>query len=87
MSKQNMEFKDSGIPWIGQIPKHWEISKIKYVANLFTGNSISDSQKDNFTNSENSLPYIATKDIELDTNLVNYKNGMYIQQKNRCDCE
>ena len=82
MSKQNMEFKDSGIPWIGQIPKHWEISKIKYVANLFTGNSISDSQKDNFTNSENSLPYIATKDIELDTNLVNYKNGMYIPKLN-----
>ncbi|WP_096018516.1 restriction endonuclease subunit S [Campylobacter lanienae] len=82
MSKQNIEFKDSGIPWIGQIPKHWEISKIKYVANLFTGNSISDSQKDNFTNSENSLPYIATKDIELDTNLVNYKNGMYIPKLN-----
>lgn len=82
MSKQNIEFKDSGIPWIGQIPKHWEISKIKYVANLFTGNSISYSQKDNFTNSENSLPYIATKDIELDTNLVNYKNGMYIPKLN-----
>ena len=82
MSNQNREFKDSGIPWIGQIPKHWEISKIKYVANLFTGNSISDSQKDNFTNSENSLPYIATKDIELDTNLVNYKNGMYIPKLN-----
>ncbi|WP_236843011.1 restriction endonuclease subunit S [Campylobacter lanienae] len=82
MSKQNIEFKDSGIPWIGEIPKHWEISKIKYVANLFTGNSISDSQKDNFTNSENSLPYIATKDIELDTNLVNYKNGMYIPKLN-----
>lgn len=77
-----MKFKDSQIAWIGQIPKDWEISKIKYVANLFTGNSISDSQKNNFTNSENSLPYIATKDIELDTNLVNYKNGMYIPKLN-----
>ncbi|MBQ7136199.1 restriction endonuclease subunit S [Campylobacter sp.] len=82
MNNQNMKFKDSQIAWIGQIPKDWEISKIKYVANLFTGNSISDSQKNNFTNSENSLPYIATKDIELDTNLVNYKNGMYIPKLN-----
>ncbi|WP_086251406.1 restriction endonuclease subunit S [Campylobacter devanensis] len=31
MSKQNMEFKDSGIPWIGQIPKHWEVIRNKYV--------------------------------------------------------
>ncbi|WP_236842522.1 restriction endonuclease subunit S [Campylobacter lanienae] len=29
MSKQNMEFKDSGIAWIGQIPKHWEVKKVK----------------------------------------------------------
>ena len=30
LNPKNMEFKDSGIPWIGQIPKHWKISKIKY---------------------------------------------------------
>ena len=48
MNTKNTNFKNSGIAWIGQIPKHWEISKIKYVANLFTGNSIRDSQKDNF---------------------------------------
>ena len=24
--------KDSGIPWIGQIPKHWVVTKIKYIA-------------------------------------------------------
>ncbi|WP_305863081.1 restriction endonuclease subunit S [Helicobacter cholecystus] len=27
-------FKDSGIEWIGKIPKHWEIKKIKFVAKL-----------------------------------------------------
>ncbi len=29
------EYKDSGIPWIGEIPEHWEV---KRVASLFTGN-------------------------------------------------
>ena len=33
MSKQNMEFKDSGIPWIGEIPKHWEIKRLKFILN------------------------------------------------------
>lgn len=31
MSKQNREFKDSGIPWIGQIPKHWKVTKINHL--------------------------------------------------------
>ncbi len=26
----NVEMKDSGIVWIGMIPKHWEVNKIKY---------------------------------------------------------
>ncbi len=29
MSNQNIEFKDSQIHWIGHIPKHWEIKKVK----------------------------------------------------------
>lgn len=29
----NVEMKDSGIEWIGEIPKHWEVRKLKYVSN------------------------------------------------------
>ena len=25
----SVEMKDSGIAWIGEIPKHWEVEKIK----------------------------------------------------------
>ena len=27
----DVEMKDSGIEWIGEIPKHWEVKKIKYI--------------------------------------------------------
>jgi len=30
-------YKDSGIEWLGEIPKHWEIKKLKYVAHVETG--------------------------------------------------
>lgn len=30
----NVEMKDSGIDWIGQIPKHWQIKKLKYILNI-----------------------------------------------------
>jgi type I restriction enzyme S subunit len=29
--------KDSGIDWIGQTPTHWEVKKIKHIAEFFTG--------------------------------------------------
>lgn len=25
------EYKDSGVQWLGEIPKHWEIKKAKYI--------------------------------------------------------
>lgn len=33
------EMKDSGIEWIGQIPKRWKIKKIKYVFNVTSGST------------------------------------------------
>lgn len=36
----NVEMKDSGIDWIGQIPKHWEIKKLKDKFNFAKGLSI-----------------------------------------------
>lgn len=36
------KMKNSGIEWIGKIPKEWNIIKCKYVSNLYTGNSIKD---------------------------------------------
>lgn len=29
--KSNAEMKDSGIDWIGEIPKHWEVKRLKYL--------------------------------------------------------
>ncbi|MBD2134149.1 restriction endonuclease subunit S [Sphaerospermopsis sp. FACHB-1094] len=31
----NVPMKDSGIEWLGEIPKHWEISKAKFVSRIF----------------------------------------------------
>lgn len=71
-------YKDSGVEWIGKIPEDWNLTKIKYCCSVYTGNSISDDEKDNYTNEENAIPYVATKDIDADTNTINYDNGLYI---------
>ena len=30
-------YKDSGIEWLGEIPEHWEVVKIKHIAEIITG--------------------------------------------------
>ena len=34
------EMKESGIEWIGQIPKHWEVRKVKYIFTIGRGRVI-----------------------------------------------
>lgn len=39
----NVEMKPSGIEWIGEIPAHWEVKKIKYIATLVSQKSIPET--------------------------------------------
>ena len=77
--RDEREMKDSGIEWIGKIPIHWSYKKIKHIASLYTGNSISDSDKDNYSDPIDAHPYIATKHINADNNSVDYENGLYVK--------
>lgn len=36
--------KDSGIDWIGQIPAHWVMVKLKYISNLQSGSNLTSEQ-------------------------------------------
>lgn len=75
--------KDSGIEWIGEIPTNWKVCRFKNVANLYTGNSIKDNEKDNYLDSYDAIPYISTKDITKDFCTIDYNNGLYTKRE---DC-
>lgn len=36
----DVPMKDSGVPWLGQVPVGWEMKKMKYIANLKSGSAI-----------------------------------------------
>ena len=38
------EMKDSGIEWIGEIPKHWKIKKPKYIGSIRSGDSVTNKK-------------------------------------------
>lgn len=41
---KNVEMKDSGIEWLGKIPKHWNIRKIKFLSNMLSGTNLTSEQ-------------------------------------------
>lgn len=47
---KNVTLKDSGIEWIGEIPEHWDVKRLKYFGNNYNGltyspNDICNSQE------------------------------------------
>ena len=69
LNPKNMEFKDSGIPWIGQIPKHWEVKKIKYCLKENFGGCWGDDLE-NEQISQNSRLCIRVADFDFDKQKV-----------------
>lgn len=44
MENRYDKYKDSGIAWIGEIPEHWKITKIQYLAQLKSGYSLTTEE-------------------------------------------
>lgn len=44
MSKRYSKYKDSGVEWIGDIPQHWSVVRLKFIAESFIGITYSPDQ-------------------------------------------
>ncbi len=77
------KMKYSGVEWIGNIPNEWKLNKLKNVADIYNGNSISDEEKSLYEDNKDSYPYIATKDINMQNATINYENGMYTKYNDK----
>lgn len=49
---QNVKMKESGVEWIGEIPEHWEVKKLKYVSSIGTGSTPPTSNSEYFENGD-----------------------------------
>ncbi|MEE6188154.1 restriction endonuclease subunit S [Niabella digestorum] len=53
-------YKDSGVEWIGEMPEHWEVRKLKYLGYLFSGLSNKkgeDFSKEYLPNTKEFIPF------------------------------
>jgi type I restriction enzyme, S subunit len=49
--KPYLEYKDSGLPWLGAVPKHWEVRRLKQICRFAYGDSLPSE-----TRREGSIP-------------------------------
>lgn len=73
---KNVEMKDSGIEWIGEIPKHWKINKIGRICNVITdfvasGSFASIAKNVTYLNNEDYAMLVRTVDLSNKRENVN----------------
>ncbi|HIC9324300.1 TPA: restriction endonuclease subunit S [Campylobacter jejuni] len=74
---KNINFKDSGIEWLGEIPQHWRIVKLKYVA--FTNIGLVYTPDDIIENSDEGYPVLRANNIQ--NGKIDYQDLIYIKSK------
>lgn len=79
MIKKYKVYKDIKFNHLREIPIDWTLLKIKFIANIYTGDSLNDDYKTLFESEElDHLAYISSKDIDVDTSKVQYETGLRI---------
>lgn len=69
----NAPMKDSGVEWLGDVPSHWDIISIKYLANCSSGQGINSLEISDMSNDENCFPVIGGNGEMGWTSKSNYK--------------
>ena len=68
----NVPMKDSGIEWIGEIPEHWVIKKLKYCVDL-NSSSLSENTDDYYE-----FDYVDISSVSLEKGIEKYEH-MYFK--------
>ncbi|MDO8993237.1 MAG: restriction endonuclease subunit S, partial [Daejeonella sp.] len=63
----NAPMKDSGIEWLGEVPVHWEIGRVKTYFQTCSGGTPNTSQQELYYASEqDGVPWVRTTDLKND---------------------
>ena len=69
----NAPMKDSGVEWLGDVPEHWEVISIKFLAHCSSGQGINSLEVLDIADDKNSFPVIGGNGMMGWTSKSNYK--------------
>ena len=75
----NVPMKDSGVEWLGEIPAHWEVNRVKWVARMESGHT-PDKKVDAYWD-DGIIPWVSLNDTSR------LKNQDYISDTEYCTNE
>ncbi|MFY8187880.1 MAG: restriction endonuclease subunit S [Flavobacterium sp.] len=76
-----VKLKDSGVDWIGEIPVHWELKRLKYISNIVLGKMLCNEDKGNYK----LKPYLKSKNIQWLNVEVESVDEMWFSEKEMMD--
>lgn len=56
-----VKMKDSGVEWLGQVPEHWQVKRLKFIADMQTGVA---KGKDNSGQKTIEVPYLRVANVQ-----------------------
>lgn len=59
----NAPMKDSGVAWLGEVPRHWRVSPLKYLVTFSSGGTPS---KENLDYWDGEIPWASAKDLKVE---------------------
>ncbi len=75
---KSIPMKDSGIDYIGYIPKHWEIRKLKFIT---TKNLQYGANETGIDYAKNRPRYVRITDIDISKNILKDDDKLYLDEK------
>lgn len=59
------EMKDSGVDWLGAVPVHWDVVRVKFVAKVESGHTPSRSEPSYWIEEECVIPWVSLNDSKF----------------------
>ncbi|WP_302140979.1 restriction endonuclease subunit S [Halomonas alkalicola] len=71
------EYKDSGVEWLGEVPAHWDIKPLKYVA-TYNDEVLSESTPDDYP-----IKYVEISDVDEQLGIKNWSEHLFSSAPSR----
>lgn len=68
------EYKDTNVKWLGEVPNHWNLKKLKYLASIVTGNTPPKSNEENYN--DGIYPWVKPGNLNFDYTISNTKEKL-----------
>lgn len=60
-----VKLRDSGVPWLGEVPAHWEISPLRYLVRFVSGGTPDKGNSEFWSNG--TIPWVSPKDMKVES--------------------